>query len=956
MFKNTFLTSLILFLIAIVLLFPQKVVFAADIVVNDGTSTLEDNGLCSLREAIRNANNDDQSGSLDCLAGSGATDTIILGVNVVLTQIDNVIGGNNGLPQIYSPIVIKGQSSTIERSNAISDTFRFFYVTANGSLTLDRMTLSNGAVKNTDSTINVDDDGGAIYNSGSLTVTDTSITDNVASDDGGSIYNDNGYLKLFNTDIKDSLASNGGGVYSFGGDIDITAAFITGNNASGSGGGLYNVNSTLSVVNSHVSNNSAFNFGAGIYQAGGSNDFLLTDSVVSGNTSKSGAGVYINSLSSATIHDTFIIGNEATNSEGGGILSGGSSTLSMTNSFVTGNRSASGGAAIHSGGTSTIVNSTIAGNGGNSAAVSSVNGTFIMQNSIVWGNVQSFGTVFNMTVEYSAIEGGYAGTGNLPVALSDTIFVYPLPHTNAPTALGEYQLWPSATNPVINAGNNTYASNAGLTSDFEGQVRVYGGTVDMGADEAFCPTNPDIAETATALRILIVCANTTPATDTIFLSRTIDLTTIDNVADGNNGTPNIVTPIIINGNGNTIQRSSAISDTFRIFHVGASGNLLLQNMTIMNGHATDTNPNIMTDDDGGAILNRGKTTLINVIIAGNRADGVGGGFYNLSGTASIENTTIANNHANFGGGIRVWAGTVRMQNSLVHGNRATVGALQIANSATLQMAYSGVEELINVNFIGLGGNRGLGGLWNIFVAPEPATNAPTTVGDYHLANLSYVVNRGENSLTPIGVSTDFEGDTRILNGTVDMGADERAFVLPSQNTNLIFNAGFDHPSDNGSGWTATNSLVADATTQEMQLSFPTAVDGWLRQIRGAYKLQNGLKMVGWVTVRNPEMTVQTFQLLFRDIDLSNQYLCTWSIPANSTATYYMQFRTVTNWEKIRIEMRPQTAGTSGLFVDDVNLRYRPNAPFTQNLICIPTASPDESPTPPIEIELVENSY
>jgi hypothetical protein len=47
----------------------------ATITVNETEGLMAGDGSCTLREAIINANNDDQSGSTDCPAGSGA-DTI----------------------------------------------------------------------------------------------------------------------------------------------------------------------------------------------------------------------------------------------------------------------------------------------------------------------------------------------------------------------------------------------------------------------------------------------------------------------------------------------------------------------------------------------------------------------------------------------------------------------------------------------------------------------------------------------------------------------------------------------------------------------------------------------------------------------------------------------------------------------------------------------------------------
>jgi CSLREA domain-containing protein/uncharacterized repeat protein (TIGR02543 family) len=54
------------------------------IVVNSVADTQANDGACTLREAIVNANTDDQSGSTDCAAGSG-TDTVLFSVSGTIT-------------------------------------------------------------------------------------------------------------------------------------------------------------------------------------------------------------------------------------------------------------------------------------------------------------------------------------------------------------------------------------------------------------------------------------------------------------------------------------------------------------------------------------------------------------------------------------------------------------------------------------------------------------------------------------------------------------------------------------------------------------------------------------------------------------------------------------------------------------------------------------------------------
>jgi CSLREA domain-containing protein len=73
---------------------------AGAIIVNSDSDAVANDGLCTLREAILNANNDDQSGSTDCAAGSGA-DTITFAGNYTI-----LLEGQ--LPKVTSTVTING--------------------------------------------------------------------------------------------------------------------------------------------------------------------------------------------------------------------------------------------------------------------------------------------------------------------------------------------------------------------------------------------------------------------------------------------------------------------------------------------------------------------------------------------------------------------------------------------------------------------------------------------------------------------------------------------------------------------------------------------------------------------------------------------------------------------------------------------------------------------------------
>ena len=136
------------------------------------------------------------------------------------------------------------------------------------------------------------------------------------------------------------------------------------------------------------------------------------------------------------------------------------------------------------------------------------------------------------------------------------------------------------------------------------------------------------------LRDAITAANTDTATggcpagsgvDTIELpvDAAISLTEPDNDSDGPNGLPSVTSEITIIGNGTALQRDEAGgTPDFRIFHVAADGDLLLNGLTVRNGSAQGEFP-----ASGGGILNRGALELTNCTISGNTAgfDDLGGG-------------------------------------------------------------------------------------------------------------------------------------------------------------------------------------------------------------------------------------------------------------------------------------------------------------------------------------------
>lgn len=165
--------------------------FAASIPVADGEVVVASNGLCSLREAIHNANADAQVDNADCVAGSGP-DVLELAADstYVLPDEDE---DNSGLPRFVTEIVVDGNGAEIERDMVVgcqidgtqqAGEFRLISIESGGVVTLDRLTLQNGCADGSGGS----DDGGAIrIRLGSLTLNEVLVANNSAEDKSGGL-------------------------------------------------------------------------------------------------------------------------------------------------------------------------------------------------------------------------------------------------------------------------------------------------------------------------------------------------------------------------------------------------------------------------------------------------------------------------------------------------------------------------------------------------------------------------------------------------------------------------------------------------------------------------------------------------------------------------------------------------------------------------------------------------
>ncbi len=160
-----------------------------------------------------------------------------------------------------------------------------------GSVTISNSTFSGNRIKN--------GVGGAIQyeGSGTISITDTSFTDNYSAGNGGlgdggggaiNIPTSGPTLNLSRVTFSGNQAKYGGAIYSRASDGTYTNVTISGNTATAQGGGLYIYGKVKNLVNCTIANNTApSNSGGGIYDNSGTNTALyLKNSIIANNTDK----------------------------------------------------------------------------------------------------------------------------------------------------------------------------------------------------------------------------------------------------------------------------------------------------------------------------------------------------------------------------------------------------------------------------------------------------------------------------------------------------------------------------------------------------------------------------------------------------------------------------------------------------------------------------------------------
>ena len=525
------------------------------------------------------------------------------------------------------------------------------------------LTMSGGTLgSNTTPAVSANPgNGGGLHVSGpgSVQISATAVTNNVAAAEGGGLWNGSGPMTVTGGTISANVASGvvadssapedfqgGGGIFNAGGALSVESGTqITGNMADGVGG-AGNVSSS----------------GGGIMSVGGSVS-LTNDVVLSGNTAlRAGGGIELVN-SGFTGNGITLTTNDAGGAapqpgNGGGLHITGTSSADLTNIVVTQNvAAAEGGGLWNGGGTMTIANALIDGNSaGGDASDQGGGGVFNAGGAIVIDEVSgSPSTISNNSALGASGSGGGLLSDGGSISIGDTLF-----DTNtANRAGGGIEMTAGASGTLAGTlftGNDTGVTGTPAPGN-GGALHVAGGGLltangvdaqnNVAANEGGGFWNGGGAETNVS-------------------NASFSGNRSNGLASGGGAFLNLATASIANS---TFTANTAASDGpgdggGAVFNTGT--------LTIVDSDFSD---NLATDTlgNGGAILNTetGALSVVGGSFVGNEAARAGGMIENI-GDAGLSGFSASQNIAGINGGVLhiTGAGRVSISDAVMTSNSA----------------------------------------------------------------------------------------------------------------------------------------------------------------------------------------------------------------------------------------------------------------------------------------------
>jgi len=248
--------------------------------------------------------------------------------------------------------------------------------------------------------------------------------------------------------------------------------------------------------------------------------------------------------------------------------------------------------------------------------------------------------------------------------------------------------------------------------------------------------------------------------------------------------PNDPTATVINGGGTgrTISFNNAGVSVLEGFTItgGTDSGLYtkLSSPTIM--RCIFTNNTGSSGYGGGLYSDNSSPTIVNNIFYANTGDDL----YLLDSIATVVNNTLYNTN---GSGIKTLHGSAVIANNIIYFQRDYGIYYYVAPGISHFITIR--HNLVNVKSVDYFNPNGSFPTVINDIKANPQFVDPGNA-DFHLEGTSACINAGDNNMVPSGIDEDFEGNNRIADGTVDMGAYEHADLNPpAAPTNLMATAG-----------------------------------------------------------------------------------------------------------------------------------------------------------------------
>jgi parallel beta helix pectate lyase-like protein len=312
-------------------------------------------GECTLRDAMIAAEDADTTDLDTIVFDPGVTGTITI-TGAQLPMVDEPLNVNG--PGAGTLTVSGGFNFKIFETSGASTALTIAGLTlsgGNGSATFDGgAVVNNGAQVTLDEAAVTTSQPAAVYNDGSLTVTDSEISSNPGRGiQCGPAATTTSVVRslIADNELFSSVPPTGGGI-ACGGIVTVEESTISGNDTAEEGAGIFAASATVTIEDSTIADNTSLDHQISAIQGnrdglgGGisafSTDLTIRNSTISGNTAQEvgnidsegfGGGIYSYASSTVEVYDSTIAGNTS-GAKGGGVMVESAQPHSLANTIV----------------------------------------------------------------------------------------------------------------------------------------------------------------------------------------------------------------------------------------------------------------------------------------------------------------------------------------------------------------------------------------------------------------------------------------------------------------------------------------------------------------------------------------------------------------------------------------------------------------------------------------------